>query len=376
MKWIACLSASLLAFGTRTPAQQPAARVWTLVEDLRIGADDGPKSFTDVRGIVETTNGNIFVLDFKPHVIRLFDSKGNFIKQVARDGAGPGEIRNANGMAVGPDGIVWVNDPSNSRFSLFNPDGSFNRQIVIPIRRYGYIWEGVVDSRGRAIDVISGPTTQDRATGVMRGESLLRLTSVNGEQDTLPFPTCSSGYKAPEPPYLQFQSGRGSMMMALPFLPAGRMLVTAKGHTWCTTSGEYRLWSGPLGQPNREVVSIRMDPPRVTDAERQQALDRIDSLTRAYGKMTVGDPSRIPRVKPVVDAIHGDPQGRVWVRLTETPAATPAFDVYNVDGKPVARIRSTGKVSKYQTWITETHVYTVVVDEDDVPTIVRYRIVK
>ena len=53
MRWIACLSASLLAIGTRTPAQQPVASGWTLVEDLRIGADDGPKSFTDVRGIVD-----------------------------------------------------------------------------------------------------------------------------------------------------------------------------------------------------------------------------------------------------------------------------------------------------------------------------------
>ena len=165
-------------------------------------------------------------------------------------------------------------------------------------------------------------------------------------------------------------------MMALPFLPAGRVLLTPNGHTWCTTSNQYRLWSGSLDQPTREVVNIRMDPPRVSEAERKQALDRIDSLTVAYGRMTIGDPSLIPRVKPVIDFIHADPQSRVWVRITDTPANAPTFDVFDVNGKPVARVRSTGKVGKYQTWITNTHVYTVVLDEDDVPTVVRYRIVK
>lgn len=371
MKWIAGLSVSLLAIGSRTQAQQPVAPVWTLVEDLRIGADDGPKSFTDVRGIVETKNGNIFVLDFKPHVIRLFDSKGNFVKQVARDGAGPGEIRNANGMAVGPDGLVWVNDPSNGRFSLFNADGSFNRQLIVPINNYGYIWEGVVDSRGRVIDVVMGA-----ASSTSEGKAYFRRIDERGKPDTLPFPSCSSGYKPPEPSILRFQGVSRSMGMQLPFLPALRTLVTRNGDTWCTSSAEYRLWSGSLGQPNREVVHLKVPSPRVSEAERKQALDRIDSLTRVYGEMTIGDPSLIPRVKPVIDFIHADPQSRVWVRLTDTPANAPTFDVFDVTGKAVARVRSTGKVGKYQTWITDTHVYTVVPDGDDVPTVVRYRIVK
>jgi hypothetical protein len=246
--------------------------------------------------------------------------------------------------------------------------------MLVPIRRYGFIWDGVVDSRNRVIDVISGVTTRDPVTGLVRGDSKLRRLDESGRADTLAFPACSSSSKPPEPAFLQFQGGRGSMVMGLPFLPTGRVILSRKGNAWCTTSGEYRLWSGEIGKPNREVVNVRIEPPRVSDAERKEALDRIDSLTRAYGKMTVGDPSLIPKVKPVIDALHGDPQGRAWVRLTETPAAAPEFDVYDVDGKPVAKVRSTGKVSKYQTWITETHVYTVIPDEDDVPTIVRYRI--
>jgi hypothetical protein len=92
--------------------------------------------------------------------------------------------------------------------------------------------------------------------------------------------------------------------------------------------------------------------------------------------MTMGDPSLIPSTKPVIARVHGDPRGRLWVRQTSTAEATPSFDVFDPDGNAVARVNSRGKVSTWQTWITDTHVYTVVLNEDDVPTVVRYRIVR
>jgi hypothetical protein len=375
---VTLMSLALLSIGCLAHAQGRGemAPTWTLVEDLRLGGEeDGPKSFSDIRSVVTTKNGDIFVLDFKQRVIRLFDSRGNFIKQVARDGAGPGEIRNANGMAVGANDIVWVNDPMNSRFNLFKSDGSFYKQVLVPINQYGYMWEGVIDSRGRAIDRIS-VTIPDAKPPAPQRQAKYRIIDESGKADTIDAPQCKSRVPLPDPTYLEFRGTKGSMLMSLPFLPQGQVVHTAEGTVWCTAPAEYSLWSGRGGQPVKEVVNLKVAPLPVTDDERQKSLDRIDSLTRTIGRMTLGDPSLIPKVKPVIARVHGDPQGRLWVRLTSTSEATPSFDVFDPSGNPLARVKSTGKVSPFQTWISDSYVFTVVLNEDDVPTIVRYRIVK
>lgn len=355
-------------------ARGEVAPTWTLIEDLRFSDDQGPTSFADVRGVAVTKNGNIFVLDTKPQSIRMFDAQGTFIKQVARDGAGPGEIRRANGIAVGADDIVWAYDPSNKRINLYRSDGSFFRQILVPINQYGYLWNTAVDAQGRAIDEISVISGRDPATGMAIGESRLRRIDQSGRVDTLARPSCKSDYKMPAQSFLQFSGGRGQMNMLIPFLPVTHMLYTRSGHAWCVATSQYRLFVGPVDGSNRVVVDLKVAPPVVTEAERKDALNRIDSLTRAYGKMTVGDPSQIPKMKPVIANIHVDPSNRIWVRPTTAAEATPSFDVYDLDGRHVARVQSRGKVNGWQAWITDTHVYTVVHDDDDVPNLVRYRI--
>jgi hypothetical protein len=375
MRRIYLMSLGLLSFGGLAKAQVPT---WTLVEDLRIGSeDDGPKSFSDIRGVAATANGNIFVLDFKQQVIRLFDAKGNFIKQVSRDGAGPGEIRNANGMAASANDLVWVNDPANGRFSIFKSDGSFYKQVLVPINMYGYTWDGVIDQQGRAIDRISVRPVAV-ASGAVRSEAMYRFVDENGKADTVEAPKCPAREAPPDPSFLRFTGNGGSMFMSLPFLPQTQVVTTRAGTAWCTAAAEYSLSTGRLGQPMREVVALKVAPLEVTREERQRSLDRIDSLTRRYGKM-IGDPSLMPRTKPVIERIHGDPAGRVWVRTTAAPAAAPSFDVFDPSGRAVAHVASGAsrrKMNPYLTWITDTHLYSVEMNDDDVPAVVRYRIVR
>ena len=129
---------------------------WTLVEELRIGdaGDDDPrKSFSDIRGIVATSSGTIFVLDQSTRDIRVFDSAGNFLRVAARRGAGPGEIKFGNGLAVGAHDSVWVSDPANGRFALYSPTGSYVRQIAISLTLRGDFCPGNVTASGDIVDI-------------------------------------------------------------------------------------------------------------------------------------------------------------------------------------------------------------------------------
>ena len=49
--------------------------------------------------------------------------------------------------------------------------------------------------------------------------------------------------------------------------------------------------------------------------------------------------------------------------------------MFDAQGKQLARVQSPAPIG-YSTFITATHLFTVIKDKDDVPTVVRYRIAK
>ena len=51
----------------------------------------------------------------------MFDSQGGFLDEWGIEGAGEGEFRSPQGLAVGSDGNVYVSDQGNHRIMVFNP---------------------------------------------------------------------------------------------------------------------------------------------------------------------------------------------------------------------------------------------------------------
>ncbi len=374
---------SLLALACLLPTALPsqAARrvpVWTLKEEIRIGgAADGPENFVDIRGIGIARGGNIFVLAYDAQELRVFDPQGHFLKRAARRGQGPGELGNANGLAVGSDGTVWVNDPGNDRFSLYRDDGTFLKQVVVQINAYGYIWHGAVIKPGEVVDDMPirvpdpGARAQDGRPAVAERQ---RIIAATGPIDTIPVVTCP-GKPPTFQPYVSFRSSQGGATVGIPFVPGMLRVFTDRGTEWCTPGDSYRLLVGPIGGTLQQVVE-RHDPPvPVSDSERSAAIRRIDSLRLKYGPPQSGDPNNVPHVKPPIADLYADQAGNAWVRRTGVSASTPVFEVYDPSGRQLATVNSTGPVGD-QTWIDGDTLLTVVLDADDIPYVVRYRIVR
>ena len=368
MRWLLAL-ALVASVGPSSSAQQ----TWRLVEDLRIGGEaDGPKNFVEVRGIAVTKAGNIFVLDTRAKELRVFDGSGRFLKLAARDGAGPGEIRNALGVTIGPNDVVWVKDRSNARYNLYRPVGTFLKQLPATTTPYGYFWNASVDASGRLID----PWLSIVDTAVKSGDNrkmYVRRVSESGRVDTLALASCPSRLPLPPSITLAFSNGTSTMATRIPFLSVEQAVYTRSGTAWCTPSNEYLLLSGELGTPLKPVVDRKVEPVDVTPQERERELRIIDSLTRTMGRMIRGDVSMIPKTHPVIANLLVDDESRAWVRLTAAGPNSLAFDVFDKSGRQVARTTGTGTIGLFS-HITGTHLYTVGKDDDDIPYIVRYRI--
>jgi hypothetical protein len=374
---IAASGALMLMMAAPLDAQEP----WQLVEDLRIGGEGSEMTmFTDVRGVVVGPQGHIFVLDFRPQQIRVFDRSGKFVTLAARKGQGPGEIGNANGLVLVRD-TVWVNDPGNGRWSAYSAvDGRYLRQFIIPIRSYGFVWEARADAEGRIVDPIRVPTGRaDPATGRDISEPRLRRVRTNGTvADTIPSPQCTqrnpparTAFTGTRPP-----PNAGRSVYGIPYLATPITVLDGRAGYWCAPNEDYLLVHRPL--VGSDTLHVARKPytrvPLPKDVRDKLIGDARTFLSRF--PVVDADYSLIPTVYPVFQYLDVDDKGQLWARR-KTSGAASAVDIYDATGKQIAAATLTVPFETYLPLHTRgDFVYGVVRDEDEIPHIVRARIVR
>ncbi|HEU4365518.1 MAG TPA: 6-bladed beta-propeller [Candidatus Krumholzibacteria bacterium] len=105
-----------------TPFDDAAAV--TPQEMWRAGGDDEDVIFGVVREIAVDDGGNVYLLDIQLNQIHVFDRDGNFVRDIGREGEGPGEFRRPSSMFILPDGRIAVVQMMPGKIILLNPDGT------------------------------------------------------------------------------------------------------------------------------------------------------------------------------------------------------------------------------------------------------------
>lgn len=75
-------------------------------------------------------SGNIFVSDQKWRHVFMFDSRGNFLKKIGREGQGPGEFMNPYCINLTKDFLI-VSDTGTRKIQFFDRDGKYVKSIKV-----------------------------------------------------------------------------------------------------------------------------------------------------------------------------------------------------------------------------------------------------
>ena len=366
-----------LPSGTVRLTNVPAADVsptWTLVEELRVGSLEGPgpDAFGYLKGLVALDGGGFAILDSQVQELRVFGADGAHIATLGRKGQGPGEFVDANGLMLGPNGRLWVPDARNGRMSVFDPEDGFIESFPFADGYYGWVWNGAMVDGSRIHRPWSGGNREQ-----LRIYDLT-MTLV----DSLPLPSDhlqDEEYDPESQPGSFYQElDGGYMMYGIPFFPAVVRYIDSHGAVWSTRAGdpEYRITRWEPGGDTTLMVETRRPAVPVPAVERDSVIDAMRQMLSDAGASREWDWSRVPTVKPAVEAVFESVEGNLWVRTPEVGGGV-LFDVYSGEGGYLGTA-SLGPGLSFSDQVPPVVrgelAWLVVTDELDVPYVVRARI--
>lgn len=357
------------------------SEAWRLEPALRIGRMEGtgPDLFGQVSAL-EVRDGRIYVLESQAREVRVFDATGAHVRTFGGSGSGPGEFGSPSGLVFDPSGTLWVPDGANARYARHDTAGAlleYRPRSSIAVFFGGF--RGGIDERGRLFDVDivradggAGINPMMAAAGLGGGgrEILRGMFAVDGGEvaDTVWIP---EAVPAPEP--FVASSGRGRMMLGVPFSRRMHFTFDARGHVWFGDSGEYRIVQQSLTGDTIRIIEREYTPLPVTGAEVDAWLANQDRFQEAGGRI---DRSRIPSTKPVFDGLIIGEEGELWVRLV-TDSEETVFDVYDTGGRYRGSVvAGPGLAPSPLPILREGALWAVTRDELDVPYVTRMRVVK
>jgi hypothetical protein len=365
-----------------------------LTPELSVGVFEGAEEemFGEVGAISVSRAGEIFVLDQHVHAVRHFGPDGAYLGSLGREGSGPGELKQPDGMALHPDGRLLVRDPGNARMNVYAPDGQSLPSWRLPSGGGWNTSDPVrVDTAGNTYTLILLEVGKDVTEWTY---GLARFEPDGTHTDTLPVPVWDF-----EPARLTARRENSSSSTSVPFSAGVDWSFSPLGYFVGGVSTDYRL---DLYRRDAPVLRIARawSPVPVLAAEKAEQEHRIvENFKRNYGSWKWNGPS-IPDHKPPFRDVSVAQDGRLWVQLSqpgyewrseaealeeERRTHRPqtrfreriAFDVFEPDGRylGVVRMPEEFRTSPAPVLRGDT-VWSVTRDSLDVQRVVRYRVTR
>lgn len=341
----------------------------TLVPDLRIGSVAGPEevAFASIRDVAVGPEGTVYVLEFSDRTVRVFDSSGGHVRTMGGRGQGPGELQNPRGLALAPDGTIWVFDDGLDAVLALAPDGTELSRHPLPRSGIsgtplGLFWDGMFRDDGVLTQTVyhNDPVPREMGLFEIRSRSwVLTFTPSTGALDSL--------YVGDDPlrPYryrYEGADGRGGTVFGVtPFDPRRLITFDRDGRLWTALSTSYRI----VGvSPTGDSLVLQAESSEVPASADERA-GWEEMLERA------GLEVELPARTHVMSQLFADDERRLWVQRHTASEEASHFDVFAPDGSMLGSVRLPGRLASGQPTVRGGYLYAVVFDELLVPSVVR-----
>ena len=142
------------------------------------------------------------------------------------------------------------------------------------------------------------------------------------------------------------------------------------GGFWHAHGASYRITRTGEDGDTLLVIEAGLPVQRVTAADRSSYVERMVERQPELRRHAEAVAALMPDVKPILTGLFVDDEGRLWVERA-TPAEVPAFyDRFSEDGDYLGSVRLAFEPGR-RIWVQHGAIHTWVVDEMDIPYVVR-----
>jgi len=385
LAWAACTSdrATESLIGDASPEAELVLE-WAIGD--RIDASE-EYQFASIGSLLPTVDGTVWVADGtdlgQTPLIREFDYDGSFIRQVGRQGMGPGEYLAPQGLAQLQDGRVVVRDARiPSRLTVYNPDGSLAETWPLGSN---YYWP---NGGGGSIRVDNSavlwiPFRAGGRPGPNRDRTVffLRVAPSGVVLDTVPVPPVPKVER--HEIVVTSSTPHGGIRMqgvSIPYQPVGLWAWDPQGTFTVLRTDQYRIAyqvPGDSRTVTRNLAPVPIDEAerRVIAARMREERDRIEGGDRLH----LPEP---PKQKPILKGIEFALDGRLIVHVA-TPSIfragewreNPVFDVFDKNGKFEGRVALTDASVVWLLRLRGDRLWVVHEGDDEVMSVRQYRVI-
>lgn len=301
--------------------QDAPERVPVEVEvELELGQvdGDGPELFGEIRAIEIGSDDRLLVFDHFANELRMFSSTGEHLGSVGRTGAGPEEFQGVVGMAVAPNGDVWIIDGANDRYTIVSDDET-ERTMGRPSRVVRRPWIGGFDVEGDFHDLATDPE------GGALEDALLEVGEDGSVVARFPIP----GISVPTPTI------GGGVMVSIPFAPEVLRTWDPAGGVWQGVSSEYRITRVGLQGDTIATIERDVEPAPFNSSEADSLEAAVEGAEDQFGADVESEmrPSGVPPLRWFVT----DDEGRLWVCASGRDPCTE-LDVFTAAGAALGTV--------------------------------------
>lgn len=363
-------TASPSGINAQSPARPSEPSRFRGTVDLSIGAADEARdaySFGVIGGLATDAQGRIIVADSKDHTVRVFAASGRYLYTIGRKGKGPGDLDGPCCLTIAKDGLLWVKENGNHRYSVFRmgaTDASFVRSIRGATNSVWSADRVDFDAKGRILDLESAFDAATKTSRIVRRH--VDSTGMMVESDTIPKPPADSLSA------VTFATRNGTATYFQPYGATELHAFGGTGHMAHAVSSRYAVaWVAPDGRKRTLLQRATVSAVALSVKERQAADELLNSIARNTGVPRANLALSIPNRKMPLQSLGFDLDGRLWVERSVADGQPGEADVYDRSGQWSAIMQWPPEV-KMRFWTVRGRTgIGVAEDEDGVQRVVR-----
>ncbi len=325
---------------------------WRIVSERVIAPAEGsPGELSDARRLVADAHGNVYVMQREPVVIKVFGPDGQWLRNIGREGDGPGEFRDGM-LGINGDTLI-IQDPNNQRLTTFLTDGTFLGTAQSQCCWFSSSFP-VLDN---GLAMIMGPPP----AGVEHVQGAYYLTRMDGTiVDTILRPEEN---RAREENFWivtrKSKNGTSSMWTDIPGRPQDVERWRSDGRHVVGNTADYRLAIVDGFSDTLRIFTATAPRLHLTDAERDSIFEHaIEDQSEEWRESVreIADLGQIPGDRPLWSRLATDREHRIWVGLPGPGADVASLDVFSPEGVLLGRVPAPHANILEGFW-TDDHVY-------------------